>query len=69
MKDVSDSEDTLKTLHTKKPLIKVIREKCLDCCVYQKAEVRLCHIQTCALWPYRMGKNPFHTRPTSKHSD
>ena len=48
--------------HTKKPLLKVIREKCLDCCGGQHSEVRICHITTCPSWPYRMGKNPFHKR-------
>ncbi len=53
---------TISNNHTKKPLLKVIRKKCLDCCAYHHAEVRQCPIQTCPLWPFRMGKNPFHTR-------
>lgn len=61
MKDFLDDSDHLQG-HPKKSLLKVIREKCLDCCVYQHSEVRLCHITTCSLWPYRMGKNPFHLR-------
>lgn len=48
--------------HTKKPLLKVIRKKCLDCCGGLHGEVRKCHITDCPLWPYRMAKNPFHTR-------
>ena len=32
-----------------------IRLKCLDCCCWQAAEVRRCHIDDCALWPYRLG--------------
>jgi len=48
--------------HAKKPLLKVIREKCLDCCMNKTSEVRLCHITDCPLWPYRMGSNPFHQR-------
>ena len=35
---------------------KAIRAKCLDCCCWQEAEVRLCTIKTCSLWRYRMGK-------------
>ena len=35
---------------------KAIRLKCLDCCCGQAAEVRRCHIESCALWRYRMGK-------------
>ncbi len=45
--------------HEKKPMLKVIREKCLDCCCEQPSEVRLCTCTDCSLWPYRMGKNPF----------
>lgn len=48
--------------HIKKPLLKIIREKCLDCCTGKHCEVRKCHITSCPLWPYRMGKNPFHNR-------
>ena len=45
--------------HEELPIAKVIRKKCLDCCVFQAAEVRRCVCTDCALWPYRMGKNPF----------
>ncbi len=45
--------------HDKQPLLKAIREKCLDCCVYQPSEVRKCTAFDCALWPYRMRSNPF----------
>ena len=38
--------------------IKAIRAKCPDCCCGQVKEVRICHIQSCALWPYRMGHRP-----------
>ena len=37
---------------------RAIRAKCLDCCCGQVKEVRLCPSETCALWPYRRGKNP-----------
>lgn len=45
--------------HSKRPVLQVIRERCLDCCVSQVGEVRKCVSRTCALWPYRMGTNPF----------
>jgi len=35
---------------------KAIRLKCLDCCCGSAYEVGLCRIITCALWPYRRGK-------------
>jgi len=40
------------------PLFKAARKHCLDCCCGSGHEVRLCHISTCALWPYRFGRNP-----------
>jgi hypothetical protein len=48
--------------HTKAPLLRAIREKCMDCCVGQQSEVRKCTSFRCALWPFRMGKNPFSER-------
>lgn len=38
--------------------LKQIRKKCLDCCLEKKEEVRECMIKDCALYPYRMGRNP-----------
>ena len=38
--------------------LKAIRLKCLDCCGGEAKEVRKCEIQTCSLWPNRMGRNP-----------
>ena len=38
--------------------IKAIRAKCLDCCCDSAAEVRRCPIESCSLWPYRMGHRP-----------
>jgi len=58
MKDKLDSNPHLEG-HSKKPLLKVIREKCLDCCVGHASEVKLCAATDCSLWPYRMGENPF----------
>jgi len=61
MKNISENIINLEK-HTKKPMLKIIREKCLDCCAHQHSEVRLCECTSCPLWPYRMGKNPFHGR-------
>lgn len=38
--------------------MRAIRAKCLDCCCGQMQEVRLCPSLSCALWRYRMGRNP-----------
>jgi len=65
MIDLSKEADDLKG-HTKTPLLKVIRKKCLDCCGGLHGEVRKCPIINCPLWPYRMAKNPFHTRIIAK---
>jgi hypothetical protein len=41
---------------------KVVRAKCMDCCCELASEVRKCTALKCALWPYRMGTNPFTRR-------
>src|SRR6516165_5733381 len=42
--------------------LKAIREKCLDCCCGNAAEVRKCVAVDCPLWPFRMGRNPFRKK-------
>jgi hypothetical protein len=42
--------------------LKAIREKCLDCCCENAAEVRKCVAVDCPLWPFRMGTNPFRKK-------
>lgn len=42
--------------------VAAIRRKCLDCVCGNRAEVARCHIVACPLWPYRMGRNPFHAK-------
>lgn len=34
---------------------KAIRLKCLDCCCGNPVEVRLCNLQKCPLWRFRLG--------------
>jgi hypothetical protein len=38
--------------------IKAIRQKCLECSAGSPNEVAICPIQTCALYPFRFGKDP-----------
>ena len=38
--------------------IKAIRAKCLECSAGQPKEVRECVIPECALYSFRLGKNP-----------
>jgi hypothetical protein len=49
--------------HVGRPVLKAIREKCLDCCAYQPSEVAKCVSSACPLWPYRFGRNPFSRHP------
>lgn len=44
---------------TYKPPLKAIRAYCLDCCLGQSKEVRLCPVIDCTVHPFRFGKNPF----------
>lgn len=43
-------------------LLRVIRQKCTDCCGGVRAEVDRCTVTKCALHPYRMGRNPFRAK-------
>lgn len=47
---------------SKRPILRVVREKCIDCCSGVESEVRKCTAVSCALWPYRMAWNPFSDR-------
>lgn len=42
----------------KPSMAKAIREKCIDCCCGDTAEVRKCIMDKCSLFPYRFGCNP-----------
>jgi hypothetical protein len=45
--------------HEPGPVLKAIRRKCLDCSGGSAAEVADCLVKNCALYPFRMGKNPW----------
>ena len=47
--------------------MKAIRAKCLDCCAGSQAEVRLCPMPDCPLWPYRKGHRPIQV-PTDAYN-
>lgn len=50
------------TEHITNP-VKAIRAFCLDCCGGNSYEVRECTArEKCALYPFRLGKNPFRTK-------
>lgn len=42
--------------------VKVIKLKCLDCCCDQWEEVKKCSAESCPLWPFRLGKNPYRKK-------
>lgn len=46
--------------------IKAIRAKCLDCCCDSNNEVKYCTVTHCALWPYRLGRNPYRQELTQE---
>jgi hypothetical protein len=50
--------------HGKKPLLRAMRARCLDCCAGQPNEVRLCTAVHCPLWPYRMSTDPWRKEPS-----
>lgn len=52
-----------------KPLFRkaAIRQKCLECCCGNAAEVRRCHIADCTLWPWRTGRIESLDTPVKAH--
>lgn len=58
----SIGKDALRALGSPTSPISAIRAKCIDCSGGNAAEARKCVAITCALWPFRMGRNPFHAR-------
>ena len=45
--------------HYKMPLLKVIRDYCIECCGGNSREPELCTACDCQLHPYRTSHNPF----------
>jgi hypothetical protein len=60
-REVELSEAQLTWLgHGKANPVKVMRRFCVACMGGNSAEVRRCTSPACALFPYRLGRNPFH---------
>lgn len=56
---MNQEEYTLK-FHQKKSPLQAIKLHCWDCCGGSSDEVKKCTCKdTCVLWPFRFGKNPF----------
>ena len=49
--------------------VKAIRAKCIDCSGGMLGEVRNCPIKGCALYPFRMGENPFRQKSERAMTD
>ena len=45
--------------HQPSPVLKAIRVKCLDCSGGSPKEVSDCLVRDCALFPFRLGTNPW----------
>jgi hypothetical protein len=54
-----DPADSNAALHVRRPILEVIRDKCIDCSGGSRAEVARCTAVRCALWPYRSGHSPW----------
>ena len=39
-------------------LIRIVRQKCLECVCGSTKDVRLCTCSSCYMWPYRLGRMP-----------
>jgi len=57
-----------KAMAGRKPLA-AIRAKCHDCQNWQTGEIRDCTIETCPLWPYRMGRKSRSDAPQNGKED
>lgn len=42
--------------------VKAIRLFCLDCCGDSASAVKECTAKCCALYPFRLGKNPYRAK-------
>jgi hypothetical protein len=55
--------------HQPMPVLKAIRAKCLDCSGGLQSEVRDCLVRNCALYPFRMGTNPWRAPVGDEHRE
>lgn len=55
---ISSESKALRAKFSIPPMAKAIRLKCLDCSGEGESWVKTCTIKDCALWPYRMGRQP-----------
>ena len=51
------------------PVLWAIRAKCLDCSGGSHPEVADCLVKTCALYPFRIGRNPWRVEASESQRD
>ena len=50
------------TMEEIKNPVKAIRAFCVECCGGSANEVKTCTAPNCALFPFRLGKNPYRSK-------
>lgn len=56
-----DRESNTNKKEIKNP-VKAIRAFCLECMGNSSEEIKKCTVDKCALYPFRLGKNPYRTQ-------
>lgn len=59
IKSLKDLKEAIKECKNYKNAIKL---KCLDCVCYEYTEIKKCDLESCPLWQFRLGKNPYSNR-------
>ena len=54
--------DVRDSIETSRNPVKAIRAKCLDCTGNQYSEVTACTVKSCAIHPFRFGRNPYRSK-------
>lgn len=49
--------------------VKAIKAFCFECCGENRNEVKLCTSVKCALYPFRLGVNPYRTKVVRNLTD
>lgn len=59
---MEETKDVREGFDSPRNPVKCIRLKCRDCTNNQVAEIDNCTVKTCALYPFRFGKNPYRSK-------
>jgi hypothetical protein len=55
--------------HVSTPVLKAIKNNCIECSGGSFSEVKLCTVYSCHLWPFRLGKNPWRKEMSQEQRD